>query len=158
MTSDLFTPARGGWVLHLGEEERALLSRLLGELREVLTDTRDGELAQRLFPVVHPEHPEREEEYQRLMREELVESRLGALDAVDAVLQRTGRTVTLDEPEMSAFVQSVNALRLVLGTALDVSEDDDIEHPDQLTEPHYQLYAYLSWVLDAAVRQLSGPG
>jgi hypothetical protein len=26
-----------------------------------------------------------------------------------------------------------------------------------LAEPHYQLYAYLSWVLDAAVRQLSGP-
>jgi hypothetical protein len=156
MMSDLFTRSRGGHVLHLGQDERALLSRLLGELREVVTDPDRGEMGRRLFPVVHPEHADQEAEYQRLMREELVTSRLAALDAVDAVLGRDGRTVTLDDAEMASLVQSVNALRLVLGTALDVTEDDEIERPDRLASPQYQLYAYLSWVLDAAVHELSG--
>ncbi|MGI9030323.1 MAG: DUF2017 family protein [Ilumatobacteraceae bacterium] len=156
MTSELFTSGRGGHVLHLGEDERALLSRLLGELREVVTDPAPGEMASRLFPVVHPDLPDQEAEYQRLTRSDLVSSRLGALDVVDGVLRRQGRTVTMDEAEMMSFVQAVNALRLVLGTALGVTEDDDVESADQLASPQYQLYAYLSWVLDAAIRQLSG--
>ncbi len=156
MTSELFSPVQGGHVLHLGEDERALLSRLLGELREVVTEDDAGAMARRLFPVVHPEHPEREAEYQRLMREELVASHLGALDSVDGVLLRPGRTVTLDAAEMASFVQAVNSLRLVLGTALDVTEDDDIEQPGRRASSQFQLYAYLSWVLDSAIRELSG--
>ena len=86
----------------------------------------------RLFPVVHPDHPEREAEYQRLMRDELVTSRLAGIDAVEAVLGRSGRKVTLDEAEMLAFVQAVNSVRLVLGTVLDVGEDDDVDPSDEL--------------------------
>ena len=52
-------------------------------------------------------------------------------------------------------MQAVNGVRLVLGTILDVSEDDDV---DELEEhvPEYQLYAYLSWLLDSAVLAASG--
>ena len=111
----------------------------------------------RLFPVVHPDHPEREAEYQRLMRDELVASRLAGIDAVEAVLGRSGRKVTLDESEMTAFVQAVNSVRLVLGTVLDVDEDDDLDPSDELLDaPEYQLYGYLSWLLDSAVRAMSG--
>ena len=37
----------------------------------------------------------------------------------------SGRKVPLDEAEMLAFVQAVNSVRLVLGTVLDVGEDDE---------------------------------
>ena len=61
---------------------------------------------------------------------------------------------------MLAFVQAVNSVRLVLGTMLDVSEDDesgllddDVAADDS---PEYHLYAYLSWVLDASSGPSSG--
>jgi Domain of unknown function (DUF2017) len=148
-----------GYVLHLGREERALVLRLLDELRSLLTEPGDPDLVRRLFPVVHPDDAEREAEYQRLMRDELVASRLAGIETVSAVLGRSGRKVTLDEGQMIAFMQAVNGVRLVLGTVLDVTEDDDLEEDDAEANdsPEYHLYGYLSWVLDASVRALSGP-
>ena len=150
----LVTRSRQGFVLHLRPEERAVVSRLLGELRELLTDPEAPAPVARLFPVVHPDNPEREAEYQRLMRDELVTSRLEAIDAVQGVLDGTGRKVTMDEAQLTAFLQSLNAVRLVLGTLLDVGEDDELAEDD---DPEHHLYGYLSWVLDAAVRALSEP-
>ena len=56
-------------------------------------------------------------------------------------------------------MQALNALRLVLGTMLDVDEDDDlddIDDDDPLVGEHH-LYDYLSWLLDWAVRALGEP-
>ena len=151
------TRSGGRYVLHLGRDERGLVARLLDELRVLLTEPAADTSVARLFPVVHPDHPEREAEYQRLMRDELITSRLAGLDAVQAVLGRSGRKVTLEESEMTAFVQAINSVRLVLGTVLDVDEDDEIDPSGELLEtPEYQLYGYLSWLLDSAVRAMSG--
>ena len=46
-------------------------------------------------------------------------------------------------------MQAVNSIRLVLGTVLDVSEDEDDVPPELLESPEYGLYGYLSFVLDA---------
>ena len=151
----IVTRSSGRYVLHLGKDERVLLGRLLGELRELVTDPVELGAVRRLFPVVHPDDAEREAEYQRLMREELVSSRLGAVDVVESVLAGSGRRVTLDDAQMQAFVQSVNAVRLVLGTLLDVGEDDDESRPDLASSAEYQLYAYLSWLLDSAIQAMS---
>ncbi len=142
------------YVLHLGKDERALVARLLGELRALLTEPGNPALVARLFPTVHPDHPEREAEYQRLTRDELVTSRLASLDTVEAVLGRSARKATLSEAQLLAFMQAVNGVRLVLGTMLDVQEDDDMLDPDD--DPEHHLYAYLSWLLDSTVRALSG--
>jgi hypothetical protein len=151
------TRSGSGYVLHLGREERALVSRLLDELRTLLTEPGDPELVRRLFPVVHPDEPEREAEYQRLMRDELVASRLAGIETVSTVLERSGRKVSLDEGQMIAFMQAVNSVRLVLGTLLDITEDDELGDDEGADDsPEYQLYGYLSWVLDASVRALSG--
>jgi hypothetical protein len=151
------TRSGSGYVLHLGRDERALVARLLDELRSLLTEPADPALVRRLYPVVHPDNPERESEYQRLMRDELVASRLAGIDIVTDVLERSGRKVTLDEHQLVAFMQAVNGVRLVLGTLLDVTEDDElVEREDADTSPEYHLYGYLSWVLDSSVRALSG--
>jgi len=147
---DVFVRARGGgFVLRLAVEERALVSRLLDELRVLLTDPPDAAMTARLFPVVHPDRPDQEAEYQRLMRDELVTSRLAGIDTVKDVLAGTSKKVTFTEDQLVAFMQALNSVRLVLGTMLDVSEDDDAAESPLV--PEYQLYAYLSWVLDAAV-------
>ncbi len=146
-----------GYVLHLGRDERTIVVRLLDELREMLQSPATPDALARLFPVVHPDEPEREAEYQRLMRDELVTSRLAGIDTVTDVLERPGRKVQLDEGELLAFVQAVNSIRLVLGTVLNVTEDDEVDPPDELADAaEYHLYGYLSWVLDSSVRAMSG--
>jgi hypothetical protein len=145
-----FGRGRNGYVLRIAPHERVLIVRLLDELGELLTAPAGQPATARLFPVVHPDSPERETEYQRLMRDELVTSRLAGIETVKGVLGGTTKKVTLTEEQLTSFMQAVNGVRLVLGTILDVSEDDDVvEIEDHV--PEYQLYAYLSWLLDSAV-------
>jgi hypothetical protein len=150
-----FGRGRNGYVLRIAPQERELVMRLLGELGELLNASAEQPATARLFPVVHPDDPEREAEYQRLMRDELVSSRLAAIASVTKVLEGSAKKVTLSEEQLTSFMQAVNGVRLVLGTILDVSEDDDVvEIEDHV--PEYQLYAYLSWLLDSAVVAASG--
>ena len=154
-------PVDGGFVIDLGDEESAMLRRLLGELRNLLTDPEPGSEAQllmvRLFPVVHPDDEEAEHEYQRLMRDELVQSKLEALDAVESALGGDGH---VDELRLVAFMQSINSIRLVLGVMLGVNDDPDADEvtPGLEDSAEYHLYAYLSWLLERAVQALSGSG
>ncbi len=154
-TPRLVTRSGSGFVLHLGKDERAVVARLLEDLRAMQTDPGAADAVTRLFPVVHPGDPEQEAEYQRLMREELIQSRTEGITTAVEVLTRPGRKVGLDEAEMLAFVRAVNSVRLVLGTILDVTEDDDLNAAPELVDtPEYQLYGYLSYLLDACVRAL----
>jgi len=87
---------------------------------------------------------------------ELVQSRVEAIDRVEASLDST----ELTEEELIGWIQSVNAVRLVLGTMLDVSEDEQIEDvtrrfsPDDPALHDYALYGYLSALLDEMVSVL----
>ena len=111
-----------------------------------------------MFPPAYhkPDDAEADAEYQRLIHEELVASRLSGITTVNAALRSPG---PVDDDTMTAFVQAINGLRLVLGTMLDVSEDEDPDDVDvddpQIGEHH--LYNFLSWLLDWAVRALSQP-
>jgi hypothetical protein len=150
-----FGRGRGGYVLRIPSPERELICRLLDELRELLTADTAPPATVRLFPVVHPDDAEREAEYQRLMRDELVASRLASIERVKEVLAGTGKKVTLTDEQLTSLMQAVNGIRLVLGTILEVTEDDEVvEIEDHI--PEYQLYAYLSWLLDSAVVVASG--
>lgn len=145
-----------GFELSLGRDEVALIDRLLDELGELLDD--DGEqaaaLLDRLFPTVYVDDPELEAEYQRLMRPELVASKRAAIAEVRAVL--ADDRSRLDEPQLQAFMQGLNSVRLVLGTMLGVSDDAE-EVDDALTAtPEYALYGYLSWLLEHAVAAIAG--
>jgi hypothetical protein len=61
----------------------------------------------------------------------------------------------LDEAQLTGWMQSINALRLVLGTILDVSEEHpDLDPDDPRFEP-YVLYDELSWLLGHIVSALA---
>ena len=145
---------RGGWRITLDDEERKLLMRLMGELRALLSGPDDNELLRRLFPVAYPEDEEKEAEYQRLMREELVASRLAAIESVSRTIDPAGDRARqlLDEGETIAFMQSINAIRLVLGSMLGITDDESADDADS---PEHNLYDFLSWLLEWAVRSLS---
>lgn len=149
---------RDGFAFNITDDERQLVGRLLTELSQLLVGEADDARLARIFPPAYhlADDAEADAEYQRLMREELVASRLTGITAVNAALQSPD---VVDEETMVAFAQSINGLRLVLGTMLDVSEDegpDDIDDDDPLAGERH-LYDYLSWLLDAAVQALAEP-
>jgi hypothetical protein len=149
-----------GFVIDIGAEEGALVRRLISELRSLLTDPEPDEEAQalivRLFPAAYLDDDEKEAEYQRLMRDELVQSKLGSFDLVDEALG--GDAAPVDEGRLIAFMQSVNSIRLVLGTMLGVTDDPDADEvtPGLEDSAEYHLYGYLSWLLEWCVRALTG--
>ena len=151
---------RSRWVRHVGPgryevtlapEERQLLADLVDQLRTLLRETTDDPSVKRLFPTAYNEDPERDREYQLLARDELLEHRLSTLDAMTATLDET----ELDREALSGWMTAINDLRLVLGTRLDVSED---EAPPELDDPDaavYAVYAYLTERLDGIVEALA---
>lgn len=144
----------GGWRINLDDEERNLLLRLMGELRALLTGPDDNDLIRRLFPVAYPDDDEKEDEYQRLMREELVTSRLAAIESVTRTVEPANAKKLLDEGETIAFMQSINAIRVVLGSMLGITDDESADAADESDSPEHHLYDFLSWLLEWTVRSL----
>ena len=147
-----------GFRINLRKEERELVERLLDELQALLVGPSDNPALRRVFPAAYhlAENAEYDVEYQRLMREDLVASRLSAIITVKHALSESA---PLDEAQLVALMQSLNGLRLVIGTVLDVSEEDDPSDVDD-DDPRageFHLYGYLSWLLEWTVRALD-PG
>ena len=117
------TPA-GDFRLAIGRRERALLRALPAELERQLGEEPDAPELRRLFPPAHAGDEEAEAGYRRLMGDELLEGRRTALRAFAASLDRD----VLTEDDLDVWLRALNDLRLVLGTRLDVTEED-------LTEP-----------------------
>ena len=147
-----------GFAFNIADDERQLVTRLLTELSQLLMGEAGDPRLVRIFPPAYhlASDADADTEYQRLMREDLVASRLSGISTVNAALLTPGPVA---EETMVAFVQAINGLRLVLGTMLDVSEDhdpEDLDDDDPLAGEHH-LYNFLSWLLDWAVRALSEP-
>lgn len=145
----------GTFAIRLSHDERETLMGFLDQLRDVLTAPPDDPRVRRLFPTAYHQDPDHDAEYQGYMRDELVQSRMAAIDRAREALQSDQ---DLTEAQLYAFMTVVNGLRLVLGTLLDITEDDDLEDLDE-EDPAFgqaQLYAYLGWLLEWIVWALSG--
>jgi hypothetical protein len=141
----------GRYRLGLPDEERTLVANLVAQLGELLTATTDDPSVRRLFPTAYHDDPERDREYQQLVRDELLERRLAALATVGATREAT----ELDRGQLTAWMTALNDLRLVLGTRLDVSEDTVEVEPDDDDAPAYAVYGYLSYLLGEVVDALA---
>jgi hypothetical protein len=139
----------GGFLLLLPEGERELLLQLLGELRTLLKLGPDDPRLRRLYPSAYSDDEEKEAEYRRLTHEELSSGRIAALDLAE-------QTIAADEltpDQLTAWMHAVNALRLVLGTMLDVNEDDPFAvDPEAPNAREYMLYGYLGLLLEEIVQ------
>ena len=143
---------RGDFEIRLPDEERDLLRTVAPQLRAML----DGDLAdpglKRLFPTAYADDPERDREYHALVRDDLADRRRVAVDTFVETIDET----RLSEEQLLAWMGSVNDLRLVLGTRLDVSEETELAaHADDPEAPLLALYAYLGFLLEAIVAALA---
>ncbi len=139
----------GRYSVNLADHERNLLRILPEQLRAILTDADDPGL-RRLFPPAYSsaEHHEEQAEFRRLMTEDLVARHREALD----VLESTADADELTAEQLDGWMRSLNSIRLVLGTRLDVTEEDDLT--THLTDEH-ALYYFLGYLQECVVAALS---
>ena len=143
----------GTFTINLQDHERETMLDLVAQLETVLSSGPDDESLRRLYPTAYNENPEHDAEYQGFMREELTQSRAASIATVREMLSSDS---PVTENQLGAFMMVLNNLRLILGTLLDVNEDDD--EPDE-TDPLYgqwQLYGYLGWLLEWVISSLTG--
>lgn len=130
----------GTFRIRLSQEERGLLRSLPGQLRELLGS--DHPALKRLFPPAYEDDPAAAEEYDRLMRSDLLQTHHGNLE----ILEATAEATNLDGEQLDAWLGAVNALRLTLGTQLEVTEEMDWRaiDPQDPRLPGYAVYLALT--------------
>ncbi len=139
----------GTYSLNLREEERALIAAIVPDLRSLLADDPNDEMLTRLFPTARPDDAEAEAEYRDMVRDELASKRLARLDIVAELSEAT----VLEQEQLAAWMGAVNDIRLVLGTRLEVTEDDEFEETDEADAESVarSAYWYLGWLLEHLV-------
>ena len=114
----------GTFAVILPAEVRAAIDDVMGQVEDLLDDP-DSPLVARLQPPAYPDDPDRDLAYQLLAGEELRTARREAI----AVVRRVHEQETATEEDLWSWLRAMNALRLVLGTALGITDDED-EEPD----------------------------
>ena len=142
----------GRYDLVLDPNLRETMGALLGELDELVEAGPDDPGLRRLNPPAYLDDPEKDVEYQLLAGDELRTSRRAAIETVRASL---GEEI-LTEEQLWAWIQSLNALRLVVGTRLGIDEDDHaIEvDPDDPAAPLWSIYHFGTWVQHSVIAAL----
>ena len=147
---------RGDFAVRIPAAERGLLREVPAELRRLLTegDPASDPALQRLFPPASLEDEELRAEFERLTRDELLAGRLAAAET----MARTAQADRLTEDELLAWLGTVNDVRLVLGTRLDVTEGTTVEDfaGDDERLRMFAVYAYLTFLEEQMVAALAG--
>lgn len=139
----------GTYFILLSSHERQVLAQVCLELRAELTDDADDPSFRRLFPTAYADDPDRQQFFDQMTRGELTDTRIAAL----TVMADTAGNEVLTGEEIESWMLATNAVRLVLGTRLDLSEDDDIDRidPDDPNLASYVLYGFFSQLLGSIV-------
>jgi hypothetical protein len=140
----------GRYKLNLSGDDREVLRAVVPQFEQLLDDPAQP-FVQRLYPPAYsdPAHDEYRDEYRRLMQDDLVKRHREELE----LLVQTADAESLTEGELLAWIRALNSLRLILGTLLGVSEDDNVDI-GRSAEAH--LYHWLTFLQGEAVEALSG--
>jgi Domain of unknown function (DUF2017) len=139
---------RGDFDIDIPRDERSLLRTVVPQLRELLDGDLDDPALRRLFPTAYADDPERDREYQQLVRDDLADRRRAAVDTMIASIDAK----RVDEEQLLSWMSAVNDMRLVLGTRLDVSEESElVPEADDPEAGMMALYGYLGLLLETMI-------
>jgi hypothetical protein len=141
----------GKVVVDIDDNIRDALRTLLDELRELLMAGEHPGL-RRLYPTAYPQHEELENDYRSLVHDSLLAQRLDHIEAMENSLEAK----TLTDEQLDAWMHTVNSVRLVLGTILDVGEGDELPDADAPDAQQRVLYYLLGYLLEQIVDVLFG--
>ena len=140
-----FRPEGDAVVVDLPAGEQDMLSQVLSDLRDLLIKGGDDTL-RRLKPPAHPDSSEAEASYRELVDDDLLCSRLEAIELVESTVEGA----KLSALGTAAWMQSLNSLRLVLGEQLALTGVDLVNHkmPDTASAA---LYEWTGWLLEQLI-------
>lgn len=154
----------GAFEVNLPVETRRGLLAMAEELAEF--QTTDSPEIRRLFPTAYADDPEKDAGYQVFARDQLIDGRREAV----RVMRDTVEATRMTAEDLSSWMGILNDYRLVLGTMLDVSEDDlgpegidpeDIDPEDPATGArilYHELGHLVALMVDALTTSLPEPG
>jgi len=143
----------GALVVSLYAEEVELLVMTARDMVSIVEQPPAGEVADRLYPRAYldPTEETAQGEFEALVHDDLVSSRRAAFEAIVAGLEAVTPNakglveITLRPDEELQWLTAVNDARLVIGTALGITEDDDSEYaPDDPRFEYGVLYGWLT--------------
>jgi len=141
------------------------LAALVGLSSGPVTAPQDPALA-RLLPDAYADDDAAAADFRRFTEQDLRAGKRASARAVlttlAPLLGRGGR-LSLDRDQADAWLGTLNDLRLVLGTRLEVTEDTDLDVPEDA--PHAQallVYGWLGWLQESLLscivpRPVQGP-
>ena len=129
--------------VRLDDKFRELLRRVTEELREMLIVDERDEL-RRLYPTAYPDDETLDAEYRSLVHDQLLMSRLDGIDKVQATIN--DETLSIEDADI--WMNTINQCRLVLGTRLDVGEQEDSIDEDDPDAHGKVIYQVLSMILE----------
>ncbi len=154
MARGKFRPGPDGVTVRLQDDERDGLAAVLEQFRQLLLGGADVSML-RFQPPVHIHDQRASEEFWEMASGPLLQHRLEALDVVEAGLAGA----PLDDEAVSAWMQTLNSLRLYLGNTLEVGAATfDPPHPSDKPREgaRYMLYEWLGSLLDQLVATAAG--
>lgn len=180
-----FQPAGKGVRLRLGAEELLMVGILTEQLLVLLgrraedsgPDSGDPELPDlgiaehaeapddpvlaRLFPDAYREDPEAAQDFRRYTEAALRDGKREAAEVVLAGLRDANpdEEIVLDEAQAQCWLRALNDVRLMLGTRLEITDEEDSGPPGGLDweDPRFALFAAYDWLTalqDGLVRAL----
>jgi hypothetical protein len=144
-----FKTVRGGIKVQFSSEERVFLGDVLPMLAGIGTSQSDP-AAERLRVPVYLDDPEANDEWWRLMGEDLEAARRFDRTVFQRVVA-ADTPVVLDEDDANAMLRVLNEARLTLGARLGI--DVEADH-DQISEDGRQVMDYLGWVQEELTIEL----
>lgn len=144
----LFEPlGEDRYKVNLPTSTRQLTDNLLEQLSTMLVD--GGPALRRLFPQPYGDDEERNAGYAVLAGSELVDRRLEAIGAMRSSI--SDEIVTAEQ--LDSWMRTINDLRLVMGTLLDIDDETDMPTDDD-HEDLFLAYEHLGYVLESIVSAL----
>jgi hypothetical protein len=145
----------GAYDLSLDADRREVVVDLLRQLGDLIGSQPDHPNLARLRPPAYTDDPDADAAYQLLAGDELRTSRQ---QAIETVIESLGRD-QLTEDELWSWLQALNGVRLVVGTRLDITEDDQGPGPWRTAEPEdrplWAVYDFTSLLQHDIVEALS---
>jgi hypothetical protein len=147
----------GGVAVHLPTWLRTTLADLCDQLEQLVRgeDPSSDPAVARLFPAAYPDDPLSELEYERRTVDELTKARLASVERTRATIHDD----VLHDDDAIAWLSTLNDVRLVLGSRLDVTEDSSPGDyaGDRVATGTFEVYLLLGEV-QALLLQAIDPG
>lgn len=144
-----FKTTRKGITAKFSPEERVFLGDVLPLLAAVGVNSEDP-ASDRLNVPVYLDDPDANEEWWRLMGEDLKSARSSDRTAFEKAISEDAPA--LSEEDANAVMRVLNEARLVLGARMGVEVEGDHEN---LPEDSRQVLDYLGWIQEELVVELS---